>query len=225
VERCHITDYTVLSQHESSSLQPDDGKKRSSGRESSRTILSQYVLGISNWHFVRDHALDKTKELRCTPSDVQIYIKLSSDLFRSSSRSEVENEGEADFAFDRNSASFTYTCLISLLRSEEFQNLCKAARSKYEAKEGPLPVPVEEVDLEAELAAATGRSAVSITTDLDFRPLNLPPAEPEKKSRKAKRRLNFEDSASDEEQQQALEPGRSTLSRKKSGGHGQAGAQ
>jgi hypothetical protein len=217
LERCHITDYTVLSQHVTSNASSEGSGARKTSKDGQKNIVSQYVLGISNWHYVRDHSAEKTKELVCTAADIQIYIKLSSDIFRSS-KQEGE-KGELEFAFDRNSACFTYASLISLLRSEDFSALCKSARIKYELKEGPMQKPVDEIDVEAELAAATSGAVVPPTPELDFRPIQVPSAEPEKRGRKAKRRLQFERSDSETEEQ-GPESNRINLSRKKLGPNG-----
>lgn len=174
-------------------------------------MVSQFVLGISNWHFVRDKGSDRSKQLTCTPGDIQIYIKLSSDVFRS----ENSESGKSDFAFDRNSACFSYATLISLIRSDDFQSLCRSVKEKYEAKEGKLEGPHEEIDLEAEISAAVSPPERSSTTS------NLRPPEPEKKARKAKKRLMFEESPVNSESEEPLaDSGKSGPGRKKSASHG-----
>lgn len=194
-----MTDNSVLSEHLSLGVQNNAGRPRKGSDESQKTFLTQFVLGISNWHFVRDKTSEASKELICSPSDIQIYIKLSSDCFRGN-KGETQNRGELDFCFDRNAACFSYVTLISLIRSEEFQKTCQLAKTRYEKLEGPLLGPLAGIDISAELAAAAAESP----KDLGVQPLEVPSVDPpEKRGKKARKRLIFQDSPPESDGEEA----------------------
>jgi hypothetical protein len=195
-----MTDNTVLSEHLSLGVQGNTGGARKRPEENQKTLLTQFVLGISNWHFVRDKTSEASKEISCSPSDIQIYIKLSSDCFRGN-KGETQSRGDLDFCFDRNAACFSYVTLISLLRSEQFQKICQLAKSRYEKLEGPLLGPLASIDVSAELAAATAESPDGV----GVQPLEVPSVDqPEKKGKKTRKRLIFQDSPPESDGDEAV---------------------
>jgi hypothetical protein len=107
------------------------------------------------------------------PGDIQTYIKLSSNIFRS-------EKWDTDFAFDRNSACFYNVTLTPSIRAEDYQALCRTVKEKYEAEEGQLQSTHEEIDLEAEIYAAVSPLERSSTASVVS---NVRAPEPDKKGK------------------------------------------
>lgn len=85
---------------------------------------SQFVLSISNWHFVRDN-LELKNSVECKTKDVVVAIKLSSTTFKPVSVSQPVLDEDGDevedlFYFDRNGLQIPYPLFIHLLNQVEF---------------------------------------------------------------------------------------------------------
>lgn len=166
-DRSSFSKYEILASHE---LKDKDD----------RSIHSQIVLSISNWHFNRDKQYLKFGPT-CRAEDVCVSIKLSSSAFLSVAEAgpttinlsdEGANQEASDdvsvtaapavgtddsvFNFDKNGVIIPYSAFVSLMDDENFQKYLKLVVSKFEETEGPiaklfLDVNGEEENEEEEL--------------------------------------------------------------------------
>ena len=109
-------------------------KKRRAGEEplfNSVIGLSQLLLIVNNWLFVRDTQHD-SRVRACTPSDFQVQLKLSSSAFRSPTNPDTE------FPFDKQSANFPYDSFVQLMKSSQLKKFEAEVREFYEEIHGPV---------------------------------------------------------------------------------------
>ena len=135
--RSHFSDYTVLSE-----VKFVDQK--------GKTQESQYVLIISNWHFIREHQ-DKRESPPCKPEDCNISIKLSSTTFKTGSAdlsitgaNYLDPLPDDGFSFDRNGVIIPYSSFLSLMEDKYFLNdYLPDVQREYERLCGPLDLTRE----------------------------------------------------------------------------------
>jgi len=147
-DRSAFSKYEVLASHE---LKDRDDK----------SIYSQIVLSISNWHFNRDKQYLKFGPT-CRAEDVCVTLKLSSSAFVSSTEAgpttTLTDEGASQeladdvsvsaaaadgtdgsvFNFDKNGVIIPYSAFVSLMDDESFQKYLKQVVTKFEETEGPI---------------------------------------------------------------------------------------
>jgi hypothetical protein len=97
----------VLTSH-NFAVKAENGDYKRKGRGSDETVtgkatsgLSQLVLIVNNWGFVRDTQHD-SKVRPCTVSDFQVQLKLSSLAFRNALNPDCQ------YPFDKQAANFPY---------------------------------------------------------------------------------------------------------------------
>ena len=111
-----------------------EAKKRRAGEEPQYTNtigLSQLLLIVNNWQFVRDTQHD-SRVRACTLSDFQVQLKLSSSAFRSQTNPDTE------FPFDKQSANFPYDSFVQLMKSNPLKAFEAEVRELYEETQGPV---------------------------------------------------------------------------------------
>ena len=111
-----------------------ESRKRRAGEESQYTNtigLSQLLLIVNNWLFVRDTQHD-SRVRACTPSDFQVQLKLSSSAFRTPTNPDTE------FPFDKQSANFPFDSFVQLMKSRELAKFEAEVRDFYEETQGPV---------------------------------------------------------------------------------------
>ena len=126
----------VLTNHNFTSAKLSNGggeypKRRAAAADQSVSGLTQLVLIINNWGFVRDTQHD-SKVRPCTLSDFQVQLKLSSSAFRSASNPDCE------FPFDKQAANFPYDSFEQVLKSSLTKNFVKEVKQLYEETESPV---------------------------------------------------------------------------------------
>ena len=126
----------VLTNHNFTTAKPSNGggeypKRRAAAADQSVSGLTQLVLIINNWGFVRDTQHD-SKVRPCTLSDFQVQLKLSSSAFRSASNPDCE------FPFDKQAANFPYDSFEQVLKSSLTKNFVKEVKQLYEETESPV---------------------------------------------------------------------------------------
>ena len=164
--RTHFSDYTVLSEF---NYTDKKGKPQQ----------SQYVLIISNWHFIREHQ-DKKESPPCKPENCNISIKLSCSVFKSApSDLSVSGSGYLDplpddgFSFDKNGAIIPYSAFLSLLDDKYFVNdFLPEVKTEYEKLCGPVNLekelpPRDDTDSETESAAPGKRAQLVVSEEED----------------------------------------------------------
>ena len=134
--RTHYQDQMVLTNHNFTSAKLSNGggeypKRRAAAADQSVSGLTQLVLIINNWGFVRDTQHD-SKVRPCTLSDFQVQLKLSSSAFRSASNPDCE------FPFDKQAANFPYDSFEQVLKSSLTKNFVKEVKQLYEETESPV---------------------------------------------------------------------------------------
>ena len=134
--RTHYQDQMVLTNHNFTSAKLSNGggeypKRRAAAADQSVSGLTQLVLIINNWGFVRDTQHD-SKVRPCTLSDFQVQLKLSSSAFRSTSNPDCE------FPFDKQAANFPYDSFEQVLKSSLTKNFVKEVKQLYEETESPV---------------------------------------------------------------------------------------
>ena len=121
-ERSHSTSYLVVSSAE----KVDAGVgKRTYG--AAKTISSNVVAVLSNYHFNRDKQTAKFKP--CRPSDCSVGLKYSSSEFAIPS----SVNSDAGFHFDRFGLLVPYEAFVSLFTNKDFGtylNRCKERREQ-----------------------------------------------------------------------------------------------
>jgi len=119
-----VTDNTVLASHE---FKDRTGK----------VTKSQFVLTVSNWHFVRDNQTSKQCP-PCKPKDCIIGLKLASTAFKVPGATQdltVAAEPEAEeFCFDRNGLLIPYNSFVYLMTHVEFcVDYMDAVKTEFES--------------------------------------------------------------------------------------------
>ena len=107
--------------------------------------LTNLLLIINNWNFVRDTQLQANVK-KCTPSDFQVQLKLSSTAFRNAANPDCE------FPFDKQAANFTYDGFLQLQKSLSLKAFIKEVKETYRAIEGNFPDDEDEEEAENEEA-------------------------------------------------------------------------
>jgi hypothetical protein len=127
----------VLTSHNfAAKAETGDYKRR--GRGSDETVagkatsgLSQLVLIVNNWGFVRDTQHD-SKVRPCTVSDFQVQLKLSSSAFRNALNPDCQ------YPFDKQAANFPYDSFEQILKSNLTKSFITEVKGLYEETEGPI---------------------------------------------------------------------------------------
>jgi hypothetical protein len=105
--------------------------------------LTELILTISNWHFVRDTQARRDGPT-CKLEDCTISLKLSSTVFKTSEDDlGVEDKNHN---FDKNGAVIPYSAFVSLMQQEDFITYLSQVRVKYESTEGSLRFSDDEDD-------------------------------------------------------------------------------
>jgi hypothetical protein len=117
-----ITDNTVLAAHESAD-------------KAGRQIKTEYILSVSNWHFVRDNQNVKVLPA-CEPKDCVISLKLSSTAFQAAT---PFLQHDQRYFYDKNGHLVPYVLFLHLMSLSEFTtDLMDAARREYESRGNQL---------------------------------------------------------------------------------------
>ena len=131
----------VLTSHTYKESKKEDYSKRKNKREGDTFGLTNLLLIVNNWGFVRDN--QHTANVReCTPADFQIQLKLSSSAFKNPSNP------DAEFAFDKQSANFPYESFLQLMKNSGLQKFLQEIKELYEKTEGPLDLELGFVEAE-----------------------------------------------------------------------------
>ena len=141
--RTHYQDLMVLASHNYSigKVGEDRGKRKNSSVQ--QMGLSQLVLIVNNWSFVRDNQ-HSSNVRQCQLSDFQVQLKISSSAFKNRSNPSV------DFHFDKNAANFPYDSFVQVMRSGLTKSYIRDVRQMYEESEPTItveeevPVPLPE---------------------------------------------------------------------------------
>ena len=142
--RTHYQDQMRLTSHvfplkKSGDEGSSNGRNRKNSSKSEALGITNLLLIINNWNFVRDNQND-SKVKKCSPADFQVQLKLSSTAFRNVSNPDCE------FPFDKQAANFPYDSFLQLYKSNELRKFIREVRETYLAFEGPLPDADEEED-------------------------------------------------------------------------------
>ena len=135
--RTHYQDQMVLTNHQYQgrpSLEFGDLKKRRGDLASPQKYcpgLSQLVLIVNNWGFVRDTQHD-SKVRPCNVSDFQVQLKLSSTTFK------TQSNPDSEFPFDKQAANFPFDSFEQLMRSSITKTFAAEVKALYEETEGPI---------------------------------------------------------------------------------------
>ena len=108
-----------------------NGRNRKNSSKSEALGITNLLLIINNWNFVRDNQND-SKVKKCSPADFQVQLKLSSTAFRN-----VTNP-DCEFPFDKQAANFPYDSFLQLYKSNELRKFIREVRETYLAFEGIL---------------------------------------------------------------------------------------
>ena len=114
----------------------EDSNKKRKGSSVKQTGLSQLVLIVNNWNFVRDHQ-HHSKVRECQLSDFQVQLKISSSAFKNRQSPSI------DFHFDKNAANFPYDSFVQIMRSGLTKSFIADVRQMYEETEPPITVEEE----------------------------------------------------------------------------------
>lgn len=127
----------VLTCHTFKESKKDDYNKRKNKRESETYGLSNLLLIVNNWGFVRDtqHS-DKVRQ--CTPADFQVQLKLASTAFKNPANP------DAEFAFDKQSANFPYESFLQLMKNAGLKKFLHEIKELYEKTEGSLDLESDD---------------------------------------------------------------------------------
>ena len=132
--RTHFQDQMVITSHkfEATARSDPKGKGKRSGKKEDQTVgLTNLVLIVNNWQFVRDVQND-AKCRGCTISDFQVQLKLSSTAFRNSANPDCQ------FPYDKHAANFPYDSFVYLMTSPVVRNYVREVKKMYLEIEGPL---------------------------------------------------------------------------------------
>ena len=115
--------------------------------------MSQFVLTISNWHFVRDAQNVKVLPV-CAIKDCVIGLKLSSTAFKPPS----SDHADGDYHFDKNGLLMPYTVFLDFMSSIEFkQDFMDLVKKEYEQRGNKIDNDDNESAVAAILANAAER--------------------------------------------------------------------
>jgi hypothetical protein len=127
----------------------ENGDYKRKGRGSDKTDtgkttsgLSQLVLIVNNWGFVRDTQHD-SKVRPYTVSDFQVQLKLSSSAFRNAPNPDCQ------YPFDKQAANFPYDSFEQILKSNLTKSFISEVKGLYEDTEGAIASD-DESDTEVE---------------------------------------------------------------------------
>ena len=128
----------VLASHnyEIGNASSEDSNKKRKGSSVKQTGLSQLVLIVNNWSFVRDYQ-HHSKVRECQLSDFQVQLKISSSAFKNRQSPSI------DFHFDKNAANFPYDSFVQIMRSGLTKSFIADVRQMYEETEPPITVEEE----------------------------------------------------------------------------------
>jgi hypothetical protein len=117
--------------------------------------LSQFVLTISNWHFVRDAQNVKVLPV-CAIKDCVIGLKLSSSAFKPQSLEHADGE----YHFDKNRLLMPYTVFLDFMSSIEFKkDFMDLVKKEYEHRGNKINNNDNESAIAAILANTVEREA------------------------------------------------------------------
>ena len=118
--------------------------------------MSQFVLTISNWHFVRDAQNVKVLPV-CAIKDCVIGLKLSSSAFKPQS---LEHADDGEYHFDKNGLLMPYTVFLDFMSSIEFKkDFMDLVKTEYENRGNKIDNDDNESAIAAILANAAEREA------------------------------------------------------------------
>jgi hypothetical protein len=118
--------------------------------------VSQFVLTISNWHFVRDAQNVKVLPV-CAIKDCVIGLKLSSSAFKPQS---LEHADDGEYHFDKNGLLMPYTVFLDFMSSIEFKkDFMDLVKTEYENRGNKIDNDDNESAIAAILANAAEREA------------------------------------------------------------------
>ena len=149
----------VLTSHTyQESTKKDDYSKRRQKRDGDAYGLTNLLLIINNWGFVRDtqHS-DKVRE--CTPADFQIQLKLASTAFKNPSNP------EAEFSFDKQAANFPYESFLQLMKNAGLKKFLQEIKDLYVKTEGPLDIDLDEDNLASGVAESQSKKYSQLFED------------------------------------------------------------
>ena len=132
--RSPFTEYVVISSHSFVEKNKD---------KTTTQHMSELVVTISNWHFVRDN-LSNPRINRCTLADCAIGLKLSSSVFKPASVAASDKPSEHTYYFDRNGTTIPYEAFFALLQNKDFEEFLNHVKRRYEDSAGPLGINAEE---------------------------------------------------------------------------------
>lgn len=154
--RTHYQDQMVLTSHNfAAKAETGDYKKRGRGSEDTASGkatsgLSQLVLIVNNWGFVRDTQHD-SKVRPCTVSDFQVQLKLSSSAFRNALNPDCQ------YPFDKQAANFPYDSFEQILKSNLTKSFVAEVKGLYEDTEGPIASDNDNSDTELDEPDLAGK--------------------------------------------------------------------
>ena len=126
----------VITSHKFEGIKPADssskgGKRNHNNRDEPKVGLTNLVLIVNNWQFVRD--VQKEAKCRgCTVSDFQVQLKLSSTAFRNAANPDCA------FPFDKHAANFPFESFVSVMTSPIVNKYVKDVKEMYIETEGPF---------------------------------------------------------------------------------------
>ncbi len=115
--------------------------------------MSQFVLTISNWHFVRDVQNFKVLPV-CAIKDCVIGLKLSFTAFKSQSLDHLDGE----YHFDKNGLLMPYTVFLDFISSIKF-DFMDLVKQEYENRGNKIDNDDNKSAIAAILAKAVEREA------------------------------------------------------------------
>jgi len=115
--------------------------------------LSQFVLTISNWHFVRDIQNFKVLPV-CAIKDCVIGLKLSSTAFKPQSL----GHSDGKYHFDKNGLLMPYTVFLDFISSIKF-DFMDLVKQEFENRGNKIDNDDNESAIAAILAKAVEREA------------------------------------------------------------------
>ena len=124
----------VITSHKFEGIKPADlskGGKRSNNRDEPKVGLTNLVLIVNNWQFVKDVQKD-AKCRGCTVSDFQVQLKLSSTAFRNAANPDCA------FPFDKHAANFPFESFVFVMTSPIVNKYVKDVKEMYIETEGPF---------------------------------------------------------------------------------------
>lgn len=136
--------YPIKKSSEESGSNGRGRKNKSSGSSNESTMgMTNLLLIINNWNYVRD-TQNQPNVKKCTPSDFQVQLKLSSTAFRTAANPDCE------FPFDKQAANFPYDSFLQLHQTRGVKKFIQEVKETYLAVEGKFPGAEEEDDEDEE---------------------------------------------------------------------------